>query len=146
MNFTTTFQEEYERTRINASAMASDPGKPLPQDVLRTLSLGLEFENVFMEMCGERQETVSSFENDVEVLKSVACATDEENLIKLGPANYDYKDPQYLLSALAPQVLVHQEGISSKGKDACPELPSGSEIHSPEMIGTPSQKVVFMFL
>lgn len=145
------WEEEYERTGINAAAMAPDPGKPLPQDVLRTLSLGLEFENVLIEMCGEGQETVSSFENDVEVLKSVACATDEENLNKLGPANYDYKDPEYLtclkkgniLSALAPQGLVHQEEISStpsKGKDACPELPSGGEIRSSEMIGTPSQK------
>lgn len=156
VNFTT-FQEEYERTGINEAVMAPDPGKPLPQDVLRTLSLGLEFENVLMEMCGEGQETVSSFGNDVEVLKSVACATDEENLIKLGPANYDYKDPEYLtclkegkiLSALAPQGLVHQEKISlmpSKGKDTCPELPFGGEIHSSEMVGAPGQKVVFMFL
>ncbi|ESR46579.1 hypothetical protein CICLE_v10003639mg [Citrus x clementina] len=107
------WEEEYERTGINEAVMAPDPGKPLPQDVLRTLSLGLEFENVLMEMCGEGQETVSSFGNDVEVLKSVACATDEENLIKLGPANYDYKGPEYLtclkegkiLSALAPQGL-----------------------------------------
>ncbi|KDO56300.1 hypothetical protein CISIN_1g000501mg [Citrus sinensis] len=155
VNFTT-FQEEYERTGINEAVMAPDPGKPRPQDVLRTLSLGLEFENVLMEMCGEGQETVSSFGNDFEVLKSVACATDEENLIKLGPANYDYKDPEYLtclkegkiLSALAPQGLVHQEKISlmpSKGKDTCPELPFGGEIHSSEMVGAPGQKEPLIF-
>lgn len=157
VTFTTTFQEEYERTGINEAVMAPDPGKPLPQDVLRTFSLGLEFENVLMEMCGKGQETVSSFGNDVEVLKSVACATDAENLIKLGPANYDYKDPEYLtclkegkiLSALAPRGLVLREKISStpsKGKDMCPELPFGGEIHSSEMVGAPGQKVVFMFL
>ncbi|KAH9755088.1 DNA polymerase zeta catalytic subunit [Citrus sinensis] len=150
------WEEEYERTGINEAVMAPDPGKPLPQDVLRTLSLGLEFENVLMEMCGEGQETVSSFGNDVEVLKSVACATDEENLIKLGPANYDYKGPEYLtclkegkiLSALAPQGLVHQEKISltpSKGKDTCPELPFGGEIHSSEMVGAPGQKEPLIF-
>ncbi|KAH9689284.1 DNA polymerase zeta catalytic subunit [Citrus sinensis] len=150
------WEEEYERTGINEAVMAPDPGKPRPQDVLRTLSLGLEFENVLMEMCGEGQETVSSFGNDFEVLKSVACATDEENLIKLGPANYDYKDPEYLtclkegkiLSALAPQGLVHQEKISlmpSKGKDTCPELPFGGEIHSSEMVGAPGQKEPLIF-
>ncbi|GAY60125.1 hypothetical protein CUMW_199630 [Citrus unshiu] len=155
VNFTT-FQEEYERTGINEAVMAPDPGKPLPQDVLRTFSLGLEFENVLMEMCGEGQETVSSYGNDVEVLKSVACATDEENLIKLGPANYDYKDPEYLtclkegkiLSALAPQGLVHREKISStpsKGKDMCPELPFGGEMHSSEMVGAPGQKEPLIF-
>ncbi|KAL9450477.1 hypothetical protein AB3S75_012252 [Citrus x aurantiifolia] len=150
------WEEEYERTGINEAVMAPDPGKPLPQDVLRTLSLGLEFENVLMEMCGEGQETVSSFGNDVEVLKSVACATDEENLIKLGPANYDYKDPEYLtclkegkiLSALAPQGLVHQEKISltpSKGKDTRPELPFSGEIRSSEMVGAPGQKEPLIF-
>ncbi|XP_052192570.1 DNA polymerase zeta catalytic subunit isoform X3 [Diospyros lotus] len=46
--------EEYERTGVHDVALASDPEKPLPKDVLRTLSLGLdEFECKFVEHCKE---------------------------------------------------------------------------------------------
>uniref|UniRef100_A0A2N9FMJ7 DNA polymerase zeta catalytic subunit N-terminal domain-containing protein n=1 Tax=Fagus sylvatica TaxID=28930 RepID=A0A2N9FMJ7_FAGSY len=51
--------EEYERTGMRDVAMPSDPSKPLPDDVLRTLSLGLEFENKLIELCGETENTLA---------------------------------------------------------------------------------------
>ncbi|KAI8542209.1 hypothetical protein RHMOL_Rhmol08G0120300 [Rhododendron molle] len=38
-------REEYERTGMHDATLLFDPGKPLPEDVLKTLSHGLEFEN-----------------------------------------------------------------------------------------------------
>lgn len=52
-------QEEYERTGIHETALPSDPDRPLSQDVLRALSLGLGFENKLMEFCGKVEETLS---------------------------------------------------------------------------------------
>uniref|UniRef100_A0A2N9IM45 DNA polymerase n=1 Tax=Fagus sylvatica TaxID=28930 RepID=A0A2N9IM45_FAGSY len=67
------WEEEYERTGMRDVAMPSDPSKPLPDDVLRTLSLGLEFENKLIELCGETENTLAL--NPLE-----KNATDEEAL------------------------------------------------------------------
>uniref|UniRef100_A0A2N9J7B6 Reverse transcriptase zinc-binding domain-containing protein n=1 Tax=Fagus sylvatica TaxID=28930 RepID=A0A2N9J7B6_FAGSY len=66
------FLEEYERTGMRDVAMPSDPSKPLPEDVLRSLSLGLEFENKLIELCGETENTLAlnPFEKNVKLLQS----------------------------------------------------------------------------
>jgi len=33
--------------------MPSDPGKPLPEDVMKLFSVGLDFEEKFIELCSE---------------------------------------------------------------------------------------------
>ena len=39
--------------------MPPNPGKPPPQDVLKTLSLSLEFENKLIEFCGEEENSLT---------------------------------------------------------------------------------------
>lgn len=134
------------------AAMLSDPCKPLAQDVLKTLSLDLEHENVLMHLCGG-DEVNSSFENDVSVVKS--STDDEKNLIELGLDHSKNSDPEHLSSlkqrktieSLSSQGLLHQEEmcpITSKGIDACHKISSADEIQSSQMIGTLSQKVLFL--
>ncbi|KAK2640409.1 hypothetical protein Ddye_028204 [Dipteronia dyeriana] len=119
------WEEEYERTGMREAAMPPDPVKPLPQDVLKILSLGMKFENVLAELCHEGEETISSFENDVKDLKSM---TDPEHLSFLKEKN--------IIASLSPQGLLHGEEIgtaSSQGKDVCPKLSCGGRIQSSEM-------------
>ncbi|KAJ4719461.1 DNA polymerase [Melia azedarach] len=145
------WEDEYERTGMREAAMSPDPSKPLPLDVLRTLSLGLGFENVLTVLCSEGEETISLLENDVKVVKSMTCSANEENLTKLGPVNSNDKDPGYfsilkernIISSQSMQGLLHQEKMGSPpstGKDACPELISGGELLSTELKGTMSPK------
>ena len=39
--------------------MPPNPGKPPPQDVLKTLSLSLEFGNKLIEFCGEEENSLT---------------------------------------------------------------------------------------
>lgn len=135
------------------AAMPSDPCKPLAQDVLKTLSLDLECENVLMDLCDGGDEVISSFEDGVRVVKS--STDDGENLIELGLVHSKNSDPEHLSSlkerntieSLPSQGLLHQEemcAITSKEIDACHKISSADEIQSSQMIGTPSQKVLFL--
>lgn len=54
------WEEEYERTGMHDVGMPSDPGKPCPAKVLKTLSNGDEFRRAFMELC-EEAESFQSF-------------------------------------------------------------------------------------
>ena len=75
-------------------AMPSDPSKPLPNDVLRTLSLGLEFESKLIELCGATENTLAlnPLEKNVKLLQLMTSATDEGNLVGLGHTNTDNID------------------------------------------------------
>ncbi|KAL3516081.1 hypothetical protein ACH5RR_022983 [Cinchona calisaya] len=66
--------EEFERSGELGLAVPPDPGKPLPEDVLRILSHGLELEKVLAEL--SRREN-SSFGQD-----SVKSLTDKGNLVE----------------------------------------------------------------
>ena len=119
---------------MREAAMPPDPGKPLPQDVLKILSFGIKFENVLAGLCHEGEETISSFENDVKDLKSM---TDPEHLSFLKEKN--------IIASLS----LHGEEIdttSSQGKDVCPDLSCGGQIQSSEMVGTLNAKVVFHYV
>ncbi|KAF3962428.1 hypothetical protein CMV_013064 [Castanea mollissima] len=63
--------------------------KPPPQYVLKTLSLGLEFENKLIELCGEAEKTLTltQFEKNVKLKQSMISSTDEGNLVVLGHVN-----------------------------------------------------------
>ncbi|KAI8027476.1 DNA polymerase zeta catalytic subunit [Camellia lanceoleosa] len=80
------WEEEYERTGIHEVALLSDPGKPLPKDVLRTLSHGLEFENKLMELCHEADNDSSCipFEKDVIYAEPVKPSTIKGNIVEFG--------------------------------------------------------------
>lgn len=146
-------QEEYERTGIHDTALPPDSGKPLPQDVLKSLSLGIGFENALMELC-EGEKILSSFEKDVSVLKSVAESADEESLVELGPPgsyhryaeHLDFKKGRNTVEFLSPQGLVIREEMDTKpsqGKEDYCKLLSEGEIKPSEVVGTLNRKVSF---
>ena len=66
-----------------------DLGIPPAQDILKTLSLGLKFENKLIELCGEAENTLTLtlFEKNVKLKQSMISSTDEENLVGLGHVN-----------------------------------------------------------
>ncbi|XP_038703838.1 DNA polymerase zeta catalytic subunit isoform X2 [Tripterygium wilfordii] len=57
------WEEEYERSGVYEAAMPPDPGKPLPEDVLKSLSVGLEFEKKLLDLCSEAGGALTFFEN-----------------------------------------------------------------------------------
>ena len=83
---------------MHDGAMPPDPSKPLLDDVLRTLSLGLEFENKLIELCGETENTLAlnPLDKNVKLLQSMTSATDEGNLVGLGHTNTDNIDGEPL--------------------------------------------------
>ena len=74
--------------------MPPDLGKPSPQDVLKTLSLGLEFENKLIELCGEAENTLTLtlFEKNVKLKQSMKSPADEGNLVGLGHVRRTFEE------------------------------------------------------
>ena len=87
--------------------MPPDPGKPPPQDVLKTLSLGLEFENKLIELCGEAENslTLTPFGKNVKLKLSMTSSTDEGNLVGLGHVNPNNIDGGPLKSAKEKEII-----------------------------------------
>lgn len=52
------FQEQQKRNGVHEATMPSDPGKPLPEDVMKLLSVGLDFEKKFIELCSEAETSL----------------------------------------------------------------------------------------
>ena len=100
--------------------MPPNPGKPPPQDVLKTLSLSLEFENKVIEFCGEAENSLTwtSFEKkNVKLKQSMTSSTEEGNLFGIGhvtPNNID-EEPlknakeKEIIKSLSPQVSICEE-------------------------------------
>uniref|UniRef100_A0A2N9I2P3 Uncharacterized protein n=1 Tax=Fagus sylvatica TaxID=28930 RepID=A0A2N9I2P3_FAGSY len=107
------YMEEYDRIGMCDGAMPSYPSKPLPDDVLRTLSLGLEFENKLIELCGETENTLAL--NPLE-----KNAADKEALGLLRwlamsqVAEYINSDDELVLQSLAGQQTNFHEAYEVK--------------------------------
>ncbi|CBI36804.3 unnamed protein product, partial [Vitis vinifera] len=71
------WEEEFERTGMHEVAMPPDPGKPLPEDVLRSLSHGLEFENKLGELCNQA-EKFNQNKNISPVSQGSLCEEDDD--------------------------------------------------------------------
>ena len=107
--------------------MPSDPSKPLPDDVLRTLSLGLEFEKKLIGLCGETKNTLAlnPLEKNVKLLQSMTSTTDEGNLVGLGHTNTDnidgeplkYSNEKEIMGSLPPQGSIREKEIPTEGGD-----------------------------
>ena len=133
-------------------AMPSDPKKPLPDDVLRTLSLGLEFENKLIELCGEIENTLAlnPLEKNVKLLQSMTSATDEGNLVGLEHTNPDNRDGESLkyskekdiMRSLLPQGSIHEEEIPIEGRDTSIKPLSIDEMQTSAIIETLDPKVI----
>ena len=104
-------------------AIPSDHNRPLPDDVLRTLSLGLEFEN----LCGETENTLAlnPCEKNVKLLQSMTSATNEGHLVGLGHTNTDniegeplkYSKEKEIMGSVLPQGSIREEEIPIEGRD-----------------------------
>ncbi|GMY21582.1 DNA polymerase zeta catalytic subunit-like, partial [Fagus crenata] len=146
------WEEKYERTGMRDVAMPSDPSKPLPDDVLRTLSLGLEFENKLIELCGETENTLAlnPLEKNVKLLQSMISATDEGNLVGLGHTNPDNRDGELLkyskekdiMGSLSPQGSIREEEIPTEGRDTSIKPLSIDEMRTSAIIETLDPKVI----
>ena len=99
--------------------MPPDPGKPPPQNALKTLSLGLEFENKLIELCGEAENsfTLTPFGKNVKLMQSMTSSIDEGNLVGLGHVNPNNIDGEpwkntkekEIIGSLSPQVSICEE-------------------------------------
>lgn len=69
--------EEFEKAGMHGAASLSVPGKPLPEEVLRTLSDGVEFVDKYMELCND---TSNQKENDAVFLHSMRITSDDHNV------------------------------------------------------------------
>ncbi|KAI4349976.1 hypothetical protein L6164_010509 [Bauhinia variegata] len=61
------WEEQLERIGIFEANISPDPGKPLPDEVLKSLSMGLDFEKIIFEFCSEAK--TSSFSTSSEELR-----------------------------------------------------------------------------
>ncbi|XWS42404.1 hypothetical protein CRYUN_Cryun16bG0011700 [Craigia yunnanensis] len=143
------WEEEYERTGMPEIALPSDPDRPLSEEVLKALSLGLGFENKLMELCSKVEETLSG--NELGFEHSVMVSADEENLV--GPTHINSKHTvlqalrclkeQNLLGSLSQHCKPcekEMKAASSEEKDVCPERLSIGEIQSSETVLTSDPK------
>ncbi|OMO68819.1 hypothetical protein CCACVL1_19807 [Corchorus capsularis] len=136
-------QEEYERTGMHETALASDPDRPLPQDVLKILSLGLGHENELMELCGRVEDTLCSNESGFE--HSVVPSAEEEYLV--GPTNMNSKHTIPRAEVNLPESLSQHcepcekemNAAPSEENDVYPELLSVGEKQSLETVGTDTE-------
>ncbi|MED6120140.1 hypothetical protein PIB30_018351, partial [Stylosanthes scabra] len=72
------WEEQQKRTGINEASMPPDPGKPLPEDVMKLLSAGLYFEKRLLELCNEAGTTVSSTPSETPSQKVLRFAAEWE--------------------------------------------------------------------
>ncbi|CAI9102204.1 OLC1v1000436C1 [Oldenlandia corymbosa var. corymbosa] len=99
--------EELDRSGGQCLAVPPDPGKPLPQDVLRTLSHWLETEKFLSKL----SDVTGNSSSSEQCFRSL---TDEVNLINSGDSEHKAKE-----------MLISLEGTSSNGS-----LPSGNFLGS----------------
>jgi DNA polymerase zeta len=133
-------------------AMPSDPSKPLLDDVLRTLSLGLEFENKLIELCGETKNTLAlnPLDKNVKFPQSMTSITGEGNLVGLGHTNtnnidgepWKYSKEKEIMGSLSPQGSIREEEIPTEGRDTSIQPLSIDEMRTSAIIETLDPKVI----
>ncbi|GFY91941.1 recovery protein 3 [Actinidia rufa] len=147
------WEEEYERTGRHGVALLFDPGKPLPGDVLRTLSLGLELENKLMELCNEAEN--DSYCTPLEKVARYAepmRPTDEQNMIESGlcdPRKDDGEALKFLKvgneTTILPQGSSWDDDdviIAGEGKAVCPKQLLVDDLQLSRTNGSSDVKVI----
>ncbi|KAE9459027.1 hypothetical protein C3L33_09073, partial [Rhododendron williamsianum] len=135
VNLSVTLLEEYERTGMHDAALLSDPGNPLPEDVLKTLLHRLEFENKLMELCNESKNDLSCtpFENDARDAELMRPSPNEEKKVELGLCDTKNEGSGALKRLIVGNetVMMSPQGLPCKddnvnipgnGKALCPKL------------------------
>lgn len=135
-------------------AMPPDPGKPLPEDVLRSLSHGLEFENKLGELCNQAGDSLAftPLEKDERFMQSITSSADERNLVGdvlVSPNENDgepskcFKDQNKNISPVSQGSLCEEDddAIPSEGRGMCLQQLSVDERQRSENIGPSGLKV-----
>ncbi|KAJ4968098.1 hypothetical protein NE237_014799 [Protea cynaroides] len=153
------WEEELERTGMCQTSMSPDPSKPLPQNVLRTLSNGLEFENTLLDLCekaenlcqdiqlGESEEFVQSIRSLTEVGNAVESAervssynSQEESSKCVKEGNTTVGLAQLSQGSTCKD---DDDGVPSSERDVGPDLfPVNQKALASEMTEMSDQKVV----
>ncbi|XP_021623348.1 DNA polymerase zeta catalytic subunit isoform X8 [Manihot esculenta] len=139
------WEEEYERSGLHEAAIPPDPGKPLAEDVLKTLSHELDFERKLKELYS-KSEGLPSFGNIVKCQQSLTSAY-EDILGEHEKINFDNTHEQPLNCSAERDTIGSSSLLSSpcadqldttpaERKDACPEFLSVSDLQSTETVGT----------
>lgn len=137
---------------MHVTVLLSDPDKPLPEDVLKALSLDLGFDNKLMELCSKVENLPCShmgFEH------SVLPSADEGNLVGHTHISSEHNVPQAQsclneqnqLGSLPQHCKPCEKEMNtalSEDKDVSPVLLSVGEIHSSETLLPSNSKVVFV--
>ncbi|TYI16304.1 hypothetical protein ES332_A08G245600v1 [Gossypium tomentosum] len=134
--------EEYKRTGMHERVLLSDPDKPLPEDVLKALSLGLGFDNKLMELCSKAENLPCS---DLGFEHSVLPSADDGNLVGHTHINSEHNVPQARscskeqnqLGSLPQHCKPCEKEMNtalSEDKDVSPVLLFVGEIHSSETL------------
>lgn len=133
--------------------MPPDPGKPLPEDVLRSLSHELEFKDKLRELCNEAGHSLTLI--DERVTQSIRSSADEGNLVGdvLISHNGNDGEPSNCLKyqtkniSLGSQGTVSEEdddAIPNEGSGICPQQLLIDQMHRSETNGTSGLKVTSM--
>lgn len=125
--------------------MPSDPGKPLPEDVMKLFSGSLDFEKKFIELCSE-VGTLFCTPSGKE-LRFVLCdlLLHDGNFIScceaLKPLNC-FSETDIIGSASPPATLCKNAKFQTEGTDANLEMLTMDEIQSTEIIGSVDIKAI----
>ncbi|KAF8394525.1 hypothetical protein HHK36_020735 [Tetracentron sinense] len=150
------WEEEYERTGIHETMISPDPSKPPPENVLRTLSHGHEFENTLMDLCREAEtcSQVTPREDAEKFMQSIKSLADLGDLVELGKlVNFNNFDAESLKhskerkkngSMLSRGSICKEDddAIFAEERDGYPELlPVDNEMLTPEMTDMTDPKI-----
>lgn len=126
----------------------SDPSKPLPEDVLRTLSLGPEFMNKFLDLHNEAESPLclTPLEKDVTSVQ-LMTSPNEANAVRFAHVlnNDDGESSECLKEQRIVGSLSSQEedgAIPSAERDANVKFSFNSELPASQMIEALDKKVI----
>lgn len=140
-------QEEYGRTGIRGELSHPDPNKPFPEDVLRTLLVGLGFEDRLNELCTEVKEALHH--DGIEFEHAVVPSTEERKLTMLSHVSSNGKCPDHLNSLEEQNIMDSSSELTvpcKKEMDSTPSMPKDlCPLQSPEIIVPSDQKVACFF-
>ncbi|CAK8544655.1 unnamed protein product [Lathyrus sativus] len=106
------WEEQRKRTGIHEATMLTDPGKPLPEDVMKLLSSGLDFEKKLIQLCSEAETTLF-------------CT----------PLEKELRETDIIGSASPPASLCKNAKPLKEGTDTSPKLLKIGEMQSAGNIG-----------
>ncbi|EXC54610.1 hypothetical protein L484_001285 [Morus notabilis] len=146
------WEEEYERTGMHELEIPSDPSKPLPEDVLRTLSLGPEFMNKYVDLHNELHNEAESplcltpLEKDVTSVQ-LMTSPNEANAVRFAHVlnNDDGESSECLKERRVVGSLSSQEedgAIPSAERDANVKFSFNGELPASQMIEALDKKVI----